>query len=88
MSGLNQLTNLKFSISGKEATIEKVNINQPLGVSAAKALKDTGSSRPLKDYDIFFNNVKIDGDQKVESFSFPEGAVLFLSLKTGKGGFR
>ena len=80
------LTSLNFSVTGKKTTIEKVNVNQPLRVAVQKALKETGSTRPLDEYEVLYNNNIIDIDQKVETFNFPEDAVIFISLKTGKGG--
>ncbi|MCE5205129.1 MAG: DUF2604 domain-containing protein [Porphyromonadaceae bacterium] len=80
------LINLKFSVTGKPVTIEKVNVNQPLKVSVQKALDETGSTRPIDEYEVLFNNNKLDVNQKVESFNFPDDAVIFVSLKTGQGG--
>ena len=78
--------NLKFSVTGKPVTIEKVNFNQPLQVSVQKALNETGSTRPIEEYDVLYNNNKLDITQKVETFNFPSDAVIFVSLKTGQGG--
>lgn len=80
------LIDLKFSVTGKPVTIEKVNVNQPLQVSVQKALVETGSARPIEEYDVLFNNNKLDISQKVETFNFPNDAVIFVSLKTGQGG--
>jgi hypothetical protein len=82
----NNLINLIFSITGKKITQEKVNLNQPLKVPAEKALKDSGSSRPLDEYEIVYEGRKLSSSDKVENFDFPEGAVIFLSLRTGQGG--
>lgn len=82
----NNLINLKFSVTGKKVVIEKVNINQPLSVSVKKALDETGSTRPIEDYEVLFENNKLDVNQKVESFNFPKDAVIFVSLRTGQGG--
>lgn len=80
------LISLNFSVTGKTITIEKVNVNQPLQVSVQKALDETGSTRPLDEFDVLFKDKKLDIAQKVESFNFPSDALLFVSLKTGVGG--
>lgn len=80
------LINLKFSVTGKPITIEKVNINQPLQVSVQKAIDLTGSARTIEEYDVLLNNKKLDITQQVETFNFPGDAVIFISLKTGQGG--
>lgn len=82
----NNLISLKFSVTGKPATIDKVNIKQPLKVAVQKALNDTGSSRTIDEYDVLYDNNIIDITQKVETFGFPEDVVLMVSLKSGKGG--
>jgi len=84
--GKKNLISLDFSVTGKQVTIDKVNINQPLKVSVQKAIDETGSSRPIEEYEALFNNIKLDITQKVSSFNFPEDAVIFVSLKTGQGG--
>jgi len=80
------LISLKFSVNGKTVTIEKINVNQPLKVAVEKALDKTGSTRPIDEYEVLFENVKLNINQKVETFDFPEDAVIFVSLKTGQGG--
>ncbi len=86
MKKQNNQISLNFSVTGKPVTIEKVNIKQPLKVSVQKALDQTGSTRPIEDYDVLFENDILDISQKVETFNFPENALLMVSLKTGKGG--
>ena len=81
------LISLKFSVTGKPVlTIEKVNINQPLKVTVGKALEETGSTRPIEDYDVLLGNSIIDINKKVEELGLTEGALLMASLKSGKGG--
>ena len=80
------LISLNFSVTGKTTTIEKVNVNQPLQVSVQKALDETGSSRPIDEFEVLHKDKKLDITQKVESFNFPPEALLFVSLKTGVGG--
>lgn len=77
---------LNFSVTGKQITIEKVNIHQPLKVAVNKALEETGSTRPIEDYDVLYNNQVLDIHQKVESFNFPKDAVIMVSLRSGQGG--
>ena len=81
-----KLISLKFSITGKTVTIEKVNVNQPLHVSVQKALDETGTARPIDDYDVLFNNTILDVSQKVEALNLSDGILLMVSLKSGKGG--
>jgi hypothetical protein len=80
------LISLNFSVTGKPATIEKVNVNQPLLVSVQKALEETGTTRPIEDYDVLLNNTVIDINQKVETLNLSDGTLLMVSLKSGKGG--
>ncbi len=81
------LISLKFSVTGKPAvTLEKINLHQPLKASVEKALELTGSARPIDDYDVLFNNIILDISQKVDALSLTDGALLMVSLKSGKGG--
>lgn len=80
------LISLKFSVNGKTVTIDTINVNQPLKASVQQALTKTGSARPINEYEVLFENVKLNINQKVGTFNFPEGAVIFVSLKTGQGG--
>ncbi|WP_303924971.1 DUF2604 domain-containing protein [Draconibacterium sediminis] len=81
------LISLRFSVTGKPVvTIEKVNVNQPLQVSVEKALVKTGSTRPIKDYDVLFNNNILDITQRIETLELIEGVLLMVSLSSGKGG--
>jgi len=80
------LISLKFSVTGNPIMIDNVNINQPLLVSVQKALEKAGNTRPVEDYEVLYNNVILDINQKVETFGLLESAVLMVSLKTGQGG--
>jgi hypothetical protein len=80
------LISLKFSVTGKQTIVDKININQPLQVSVQKALEETGSTRGIEEYDVLVNNNKLDITQKIESFNFQSDVVIFVSLKTGQGG--
>lgn len=80
------LISLKFSVTGKPVVIENANVKQPLKVSVQKALDETGSTRPIDEYEVLYNNNKLDINQKVETFNFTTDAVIFVSLKTGQGG--
>lgn len=81
------LISLRFSVTGKPVvTIEKVNINQPLKVSVEKALEETGSARPIEDYDVLLDNNILDISQKVEELGLVDGSLLMVSLRSGKGG--
>lgn len=80
------LTDLKFSVTGKQVTVDNSNINQPLKVAVKKALERTGTSRPIEEYDVLLNNEKLDINLKIEDLKIPADAVIFVSLKTGQGG--
>ena len=81
------LISLKFSVTGKPVvTIEKVNLNQPLKVAVEKALEETGSTRPIEDYDVLLGNNILDINKKVEELGLTDGSLLMVSLKSGKGG--
>jgi len=81
------LISLRFSVTGKPVvTIEKVNLNQPLQVSVEKALEETGSARPIVDYDTLLGNNILNISQKVDELGLTDGALLMVSLKSGKGG--
>lgn len=81
------LISLKFSVTGKQVVIiEKVNLNQPFKVAVEKALEETGSTRPINDYDVLLGNNILDINKKVEEIGLTDGALLMVSLKSGKGG--
>ncbi|MGD9929327.1 MAG: DUF2604 domain-containing protein [Mangrovibacterium sp.] len=81
------LITLKFSITGKPVIeIEKVNLNQPLRVAVEKAFEASGTTRPISDYDVLFNTTMLNISSKVEELGLTDGALLMVSLKSGKGG--
>jgi hypothetical protein len=83
------LISLRFSVTGKKVTIEKANIHQPLSVAVQKALDESGSTRPIEDYDALLNDkTKLNLSEKIESFNLQESDVIFVSLRTGQGGRR
>lgn len=78
---------LRFSITGKPVvTIEKVNLNQPILVAIEKAFEETGTTRPVSDYDVLFDTAILNISLKVEELGLIDGALLMVSLKSGKGG--
>ena len=82
----NQIS-LTFIVNGKETEVEKVNIHQPLKVSVEKALEQTGNTgRELSDWQVKLNDNDLDVAKKVEEFSIPSDAKIFISLKAGQGG--
>jgi len=84
----NQIS-LTFIVNGTEIEITKVNVHQPLKVSVEKALAESGNTgRPLSDWQVKLDDNELDISQKVESFNFPEGVKIFISLKAGQGGDR
>lgn len=79
---------LTFIVNGKEITIEKVNIHQPLKVPVEKALEKTGNTgRDISDWLVKWKDQDLDISRKVEEFKFPHGTKIFVSLKSGKGGY-
>ena len=87
--GNDNLVSLTFIVNGKEVTIEKVNIHQPLKVAVMKALEETGNTgRELSDWLVKWNDQDLNISMKVEEFHFPADAKIFVSLKSGKGGER
>lgn len=82
----NQIS-LTFIVNGKEAKIEKVNLHQPLKVPVEKALEETGNTgRELSDWQVKLNDIELDITKKVEEFSIPSDAKIFISLRAGQGG--
>ena len=82
----NQIS-LTFIANGTETEVEKVNIHQPLKVSVEKALDQTGNTgREFSDWQVRWNDIKLDITKKVEDFNFPPDAKIFISLKEGIGG--
>ena len=81
----NQIS-LTFIVNGTETVVEKVNIHLPLHVPANEALKQTGQTRPLSEWQVIYDDKTLDVNKKVEDYNFPEDAVIFLSLKAGQGG--
>lgn len=85
--GNDNLVSLTFIVNGKEVTIEKVNVHQPLKVAVTKALEETGNTgRELSDWLVKWNDQDLNISLKVEEFHFPPDAKIFVSLKSGKGG--
>lgn len=81
------LISLTFIVNGNEVEIDNVNIHQPLKVSVQKALSLTGNSgRPLSDWQVKYNDADLDINKKVEDLNLPDGAKIFVSLRSGKGG--
>src|SRR5688572_14548256 len=86
--GQHNLIALTFIVNGKEVTIRNVNIHQPLKVSVEKALVETGNTgRDISDWLVKWNDRDLDISKKVEEFNFPKDAKIFVSLKSGKGGY-
>lgn len=81
------LISLTFIINGEEVEIDKVNLNQPLKVSVQKALKNSGNTgRSLSDWQVMYNDQKLDTSKKVQEFDLSDGDEVYVNLKAGKGG--
>lgn len=86
MSNKNHIS-LTFIVAGEDVDIDKVNLNQPLKVAVQKALKESGNTgRSLSDWQVKFNDNKLDITRKIEELDLKDGAKIFVSLKAGKGG--
>ncbi len=82
----NQIS-IRYIVNGEETLVDKVNVNQPLKVSAEQALKQTGNhSRDLSEFQAKYNNNDVNLNAKVEDLKIPSGATIYLSLKIGQGG--
>jgi len=81
------LRDLIYVVNGKTTTVEKVNINQPLKVSAQKALDQTGNTaRPLSAWLVKYNDQDLNLEAKVKDLNLPATAKIFMSLKSAEGG--
>lgn len=76
-------------VNGEPTTIQ-ANPNSPLHTLVEKALQATGNvGQPPENWEIRDAGGNIlDVARKIESFDFPAGIKLFLSLKAGIGGHR
>lgn len=78
---------LIYIIQGEEEKVDKVNVHQPLKVSAQKALEQSGNTgRPLSDYIAKYGNQDIDLSKNAQDYNLPDGAKIYLTLKSGQGG--
>ena len=81
------LISLIFIVNGKSTTIEKVNIHQPLKVSVQKALEETGNTgRDISEWLVKYNDKDLNINAKVEDLGLPDGAKIFMSVKSAEGG--
>jgi hypothetical protein len=87
MKNDDKFISLVFVVSGEQATVDKINVNQPLKVAAIEALKKTDNKgRDISEFEAKYNNNPIDLNQKIDALGLPNGAVIFLTLKIGQGG--
>ena len=85
-NGSNEKFKISFIING-EPTKVNVNVNAPLKVAVLKALEESENmGRPLEDWQVKFNGVVLDMNEKFEKLNIPNNSELFLSLKAGEGG--
>ncbi len=81
-------TTLIFIVNGSEVVLDHLNVNEPLHAARNQALaKSKNTGRPPADWQIKDERGNaLDPDRPIESFAFPPGTKLFLSLGVGAGG--
>ena len=87
MAGKNKLT-MTIIVNGVPTTVER-NENAPLLSAIERALADTGNvGQPIENWILrdAENGNQLDVTRKIESFNFPDGVKLHLTLKAGVGG--
>jgi hypothetical protein len=74
-------------VNGQPAVVS-ANLHSPLRSVIPKALEDTGNTgQPPENWELRDSGgTLLDTTHKIESFNFPAGVRLFLSLKAGVGG--
>jgi len=83
----NDKITIVFVVNGQEQP-EEVNLHEPLGAARNKALADSNNTgRPVDEWGIYKEDgTELDPSKKVETFNFPSGVHLTLTLKVGAGG--
>jgi hypothetical protein len=71
-----------------QPTAVSANTNSPLHTIIPRALHNTGNSgQPPENWELRdAGGTLLDTSKKIETFGFPSGVTLFLSLKAGVGG--
>ncbi|HYK95429.1 MAG TPA: DUF2604 domain-containing protein [Candidatus Dormibacteraeota bacterium] len=77
---------LTVIVSGQPTTV-RANPHAPLQTVVAKALEQThNTGQPPENWELKYDGKVLDLSATIESFGFPAGANLFLTLKAGIGG--
>lgn len=81
-------TALIFVVNGTEVVLDHLNVNEPLHAARNQALaKSSNTGRPPADWAIKDEKGNtLDADRRIDSYAFPPGTKLFLSLGVGAGG--
>jgi hypothetical protein len=81
-------TTLIFVVNGLEVVLDQLNVSNPLHAAREKALAQSkNTARPPADWQIKDENGNtLDPTRRIESYGFPPGTKLFLSLGVGAGG--
>jgi hypothetical protein len=81
-------TSLTFIVNGAEVVLDHLNLSEPLHAARNRALAESkNTGRPPSDWQIKDQSGNaLDPDKRIESYSFPRGTKLWLSLGVGAGG--
>ncbi len=88
MSKPDNKTSLIFVVNGLEVVLDHLNVNEPLKAAVNKALAESkNTGRPPADWQVKDERGNsLDQDRRIESYAFPPGTKLFLTLGVGAGG--
>lgn len=88
MPNTDNSTTLIFVVNGAEVLLDHLNVKEPLHATRNQALaKSNNTGRPPSDWQIKDERGNtLDPDRRIESYAFPPGTKLYLSLGVGAGG--
>ena len=78
---------ITFVVTGQ--SVEKdVNANQPLHALVSQVLAETkNTGQPADQWVLTYNSRELDQKKTFEGEGIPTGAKLFLTIRSGRGGF-
>jgi len=77
---------LSFIVNGSLTEVI-ANLNQPLKVAVASALRESGNGgRDIDDWQVKVDGLALDVNEKVEKLNLLPGVEIFISLNAGQGG--
>ncbi len=81
-------TSITFVVNGLEIVLDHLNVNEPLHAAMSRALAETkNTARPAADWQLKDDRGNtLDPTRRIESYGFPPGTKLFLTLGVGAGG--